>query len=174
MSSLLCSAFYLFKTFERLRPPFGAEINFQQSLFIGGGSPQNLRKLVRVGGLQLREKRPFVDHRGSFVMSVAMILGRGLATGLPAPVALFLGEKVLPDRFVGVTGFAFRMPVPHSFQCKQRAIVADIECACYAGNIYQPCRRRFFLEVFGRGMLGSIDRTNVDEAHAVEHIPSSA
>src|SRR5439155_20673987 len=67
MSSLLCSAFYLFKTFERLRPRFSAEINFQQSLFIGGGSPQNLRKLVRLGGLQLREKRSFIDHRGNSV-----------------------------------------------------------------------------------------------------------
>jgi hypothetical protein len=30
---------------------FGAKINFQQSLFVGGGPTQNLRKLVRVGGL---------------------------------------------------------------------------------------------------------------------------
>jgi hypothetical protein len=52
---------------------FGAKINFQQSLFLGAGPMQDLRKLVRVGGLQLRQKSPFVDHRGNFVTSVAMI-----------------------------------------------------------------------------------------------------
>jgi hypothetical protein len=60
------------KTAQSVKP-FGAKINFQQSLFVGAGPTQNLRKLVCVGGLQLCQKSPFVDHRGSFVTSVAMI-----------------------------------------------------------------------------------------------------
>jgi len=42
--------------------PLDTKIYFQQSLLVDGRPPQYLRKLVRVGGLQLREKSPFVDH----------------------------------------------------------------------------------------------------------------
>jgi hypothetical protein len=32
-------------------------------------------------------------------------------------------EKTFPDRFVGITGFAFGILLPHIFQCRQRAIL---------------------------------------------------
>src|SRR5215470_7681086 len=69
----------------------------------------------------------------------------------------FVREKTFPDRFVWITGFAFGMPLAHSFQCRQRAIAADVECADCAGNFCQPWRRWFWLEIFACGLLGPIE-----------------
>src|SRR6476620_3253568 len=60
--------------------------------------------------------------------------------------AAFIWEKTLPDRFVGITGFAFGILLPHIFQCRQRAILTGIGGAHCAGNVCQPWRRRFFFE----------------------------
>ena len=57
-------------------------------------------------------------------------------------------EKMLPDRFVGIAGFAFGILPPHIFQCHQRAILTGIGGAHCAGNVCQPWRRRFFFEFF--------------------------
>jgi len=102
-------------------------------------------------------------------MGVGMIWG--LTTGPSAPVALFIWEKTLPDRFVGTTDFAFGILYPHSFQCNKRAIATGVECARCASNLRQPWRRRFFFEGLGRGLMRPVQLTDVDEAHGVEHIP---
>ena len=86
----------------------------------------------------------------------------------------FLWKETLPDRFVGITCFASGIPLPHIFQCQQRALVTGVECAHCAGNVSQPWRRRFLFESRGRGLLRPIQRTDVDEPHAVEDIPYSA
>src|SRR5437762_2183008 len=62
--------------------------------------------------------------------------------------AMLIWKKTLPDQFVGVTGFAFGILFPHSFQCSQRAIASGVDCADCAGNVCQPWRRRFFFELF--------------------------
>ena len=49
-------------------------------------------------------------------------VGRFERNDLSQLFAAFIWEKTLPDRFVGIAGFAFGILLPHSFQCKQRAI----------------------------------------------------
>ena len=88
--------------------------------------------------------------------------------------AMLIWEKTLPDCFVGITGFAFGIPLPHGFQCKQSAIATGIERAHCGGNVCQPWRRRFFFELFECSLPRPIQLTHVDEAHAVEHIPHCA
>jgi hypothetical protein len=56
----------------------------------------------------------------------------------------FVWEETLPDCFVGITGFAFGIPLPHGFQCKKRAITLGVECAHCTGNVCQPWRRRAY------------------------------
>src|SRR5437762_9547615 len=89
--------------------------------------------------------------------------------------AMLIWEKTLPDRFVGITGFASGILPPHIFQCHQRAILTGIGGAHCAGNVCQPWRRRFCFEVFGCSLRARpIQRTDVYEAQAVVHIPRSA
>ena len=83
-------------------------------------------------------------------------------------------EKMLPDRFVGIASFASGILAPHIFQGHQRAILTGIGGANCAGNVCQPWRRRFCFELFRCILRHPIQRTDVDEAHAVEHIEHCA
>src|SRR6266481_5228294 len=84
------------------------------------------------------------------------------------------GKKTLPDGLICVASFAFRIPLPHRFQCKQRTIATRVERAYGTGDVRQPLRRRFVFKLFRCEPLRPIQRTDIDEAHAVEHIPYSA
>src|SRR5262245_42260107 len=105
--------------------------------------------------------------------NVGRSIRRRSRNDLPLLCALIIRKETLPDRFIGISSFAFRMACAHSFQCKQRAIAADVECARCARDVRQPWRRSFFFELFGWSLLRPIELTDVDEAHGVEHIPYS-
>ena len=83
-------------------------------------------------------------------------------------------EKMLPDRFVGIAGFASGILAPHIFQSHQGAILTGIGGANCAGNVCQPLRRRFFFEFLRCILPRPIQRIDVDEANAVEHIEHCA
>ena len=99
---------------------------------------------------------------------------RSTAIDLSLVGAGVIWEKTLPDCFIRVASFAFRIPLSHRFQCKQRAIASGVERAHRTRDVCQPWRRRFVFERFRRRPLRPIQRTDIDEAHAVEHIPYSA
>src|SRR5262249_48361221 len=83
-------------------------------------------------------------------------------------------KKTLPDRFVRISHFAFRVSLPHGFQCKQRASASGVERAYRCRDVCQPRRGRFVFEPFRRLRLRPIQRTDINQSHAVEHVPYSA
>src|ERR1700730_3065632 len=98
---------------------------------------------------------------------------RSTAIDLSLVGAGVIWEKTLPDCFIRVASFAFRMSLWHRFQCKQRAIAGRVERAHRTRDVRQPWRRRFVFERFRRRPLRPRQPTDIEQAHAVEHIPYS-
>ena len=59
-------------------------------------------------------------------------------TAIDLSFGAVIWEKTLPDCFIRVASFAFRIPLSHRFQCKQRAIASRVERAHRAGDVSQP------------------------------------